>query len=71
MTIRMDVFNAKIGADNTGPNAVMGTHGLHVSCMDGIGARIANRCSLYQLLIGGGIFPHKLIHRAHGYRQIT
>lgn len=38
MTILMGDFNAKIGADNTGPNAVMGTQGL--SRMDGIGARI-------------------------------
>lgn len=58
----MDDFNAKIGADNTSPNAVMGTQGL--SRMDGIGTRIANRCSLNQLVIEGGIFPHKLIHKA-------
>ncbi|XP_048759317.2 craniofacial development protein 2-like [Ostrea edulis] len=62
MTILMGDFNAKIGADNTGYNEVMGTHGL--GYMNENGERFADLCSLNQLVIGGSIFPHKRIHKA-------
>ena len=58
----MGDFNAKIGANNTGYNKVMGTQGL--GYMNENGERFADLCSLNQLVIGGSIFPHKRIHKA-------
>lgn len=62
MTILMGDFNAKIGADNTGYNEVMGTQGL--GRMNENGERFADLCSLNQFAMGGSIFPHKRIHKA-------
>ena len=62
MTILMGDFNAKIGADNTGYDEVMGTQGL--GYMNENGERFADLCSLNQLVIGGTIFHHKRIHKA-------
>ncbi|XP_056017425.1 craniofacial development protein 2-like [Ostrea edulis] len=62
MAILMGDFNAKIGADNTGYNEVMGTQGL--GYINENGERFADLCSLNQLVIGGSIFPHKRIHKA-------
>ena len=62
MTIVMGDFNAKIGADNTGYEKIMGTHGL--GQMNENGERFADWCSSNQLVIGGSIFPHKRIHKA-------
>lgn len=56
----MDDFNAKIGADNTGPNAEC-SHGHTRIKPHG---RDWCKNSLNQLVIEGGIFPHKLIHKA-------
>lgn len=61
MTILMGDFNAKIGADNTGYNEVMGNQAL---ChMNKNSKRFADLCSLNQFVIGGSIFPHKQIHK--------
>ena len=62
MTILMGDFNIKIGSDNTGYEDVMGTHGL--GQMNKNGERFADLCALNQLVIGGSILPHKLIHKA-------
>ena len=62
MTILMGDFNAKIGADNTGYEDTMGTHGL--GQMNENGERFADLCAWNQLVIGGSIFPHKRIHKA-------
>jgi hypothetical protein len=62
MTILMGDFNAKIGADNTCYNDIMGKQGL--GHMNENGERFADFCSLNQLVIGGSIFPHKGIHMA-------
>lgn len=62
MPILMGDSNAKIGADNTGYNEVMGTQAL---ChMNKNSKRCADLCSLNQFVIGGSIFPHKQIHKA-------
>lgn len=62
VTILMGGFIAKIVADNTGYEDIMGTYGL--GQMNENGERFADLCSLNQLVIGGSIFPHKQIHRA-------
>ena len=62
ITILMGDLNAKIGADNTGYEETMGTHGL--GQMNENGERFADLCALNQLVIGGSIFPHKRIHKA-------
>lgn len=61
MTILMGDFNAKIGADNTGYEDTMGTHGL--GQMNENGERFADLCAWNQLVIGGSIFPHKRIQK--------
>lgn len=62
MPILMGDSNAKIVADNTGYNEVMGTQAL---ChMNKNSKRFADLCSLNQFVIGGSIFPHKQIHKA-------
>jgi hypothetical protein len=60
MTILMGDLNAKIGADNTDYEDIMGTHGLRQ--MNENGEPFADLCALNQLMIGGSLFPHKCIH---------
>ena len=62
INILMGDFNAKIGKDNKGYEAVMGTHGLGE--MNDNGMRFADTCTMNNLVIGGSIFPHKRIHKA-------
>ena len=62
INILMGDFNAKIGANNTGYEDIMGVHGL--GQMNENGERFADLCSLNQMVIGGSIFPHKRIHKA-------
>ena len=62
ITILMGDFNAKIGMDNTGYEDFMRAHGL--GQINENGERFADLCTLNQLVIGGSIFPHKLIHKA-------
>lgn len=61
-TILMGDFNAKVGADNTGYEEVMGKHGL--GQMNENGELFADLCALNSLIIGGSVFPHKRIHKA-------
>ena len=62
VNILMGDFNAKIGADNTGYDEVMGRHGLGE--MNENGERFADACALNNMVIGGSVFPHKRIHKA-------
>ena len=62
VTLVMGDLNAKIGADNTGYECIMGRHGL--GQMNENGERLADLCALNELVIGGSIFPHKRIHAA-------
>ena len=45
----MGDFNAKIGANNTGYERMMGKHGL---------------CAENSIVIGGSVFTHKEVHKA-------
>ncbi len=62
VNILMGDFNAKIGADNTGYEEVMGLHALGE--MNENGEKFANICALNNMVIGGSIFAHKRIHKA-------
>ena len=62
INILMGDLNAKIGADNTGYENIMGKHGLGV--MNENGERFADLCAMNEMVIGGSIFPHKNIHKA-------
>ena len=62
VNILMGDFNAKIGADNTGYEEVMGKHALGE--MNDNGERFAELCGTNNLVIGGSIFPHKRVHKA-------
>jgi hypothetical protein len=62
MAILMGYFKAKIGAENTNYNDIMGKQRL--GHMNENGERFADLCSLNQLVIGSSIVPHKRIHKA-------
>ena len=61
LTLLMGDFNAKIGTDNTGYEDIMGEHGTGE--MNENGELFANMCSQNKFVIGGSIFPHKMIHK--------
>jgi len=61
VTILMGDFNAKIAMDNNGYEEVMGTD--VVGEMNEDGERFAETCSLNNIIIGGSIFTHKMIHK--------
>ena len=54
--------NAKVGSDNTGRKEIMGKHGL--GTMNGNGELFADFCTFNDLVIGGSVFPHKMMHKA-------
>ena len=58
----MGNFNAKIGSDNQGYENVIGVHGLGV--MNDNGERFVNACAINNIVIGGSVFTHKIIHKA-------
>ena len=62
VNILMGDLNAKIGADNTGYEEVMGKQALGE--MNDNGERFAELCGTNNLVIGGSIFPHKRVHKA-------
>ena len=62
VTILMGDLNAKIGADNTGYEQVMGKHGL--GRMNENGEQFAEFCAQNNLVIGGSVFEHRRIHKA-------
>jgi hypothetical protein len=57
----MGDLNAKIRADGTGYEDIMGTHVL--GQMNENGERFADLFALCQLVIGGRIFQHKCTHK--------
>ncbi|VDP88275.1 unnamed protein product [Schistosoma mattheei] len=61
LTILMEDFNAKVGADNTGYKDIMGRHGLGEGNENGEG--FANLCAFNKLVIGCTIFTHRCIHK--------
>ena len=58
----MGDLNAKIGADNTGYEQVMGKHGL--GRMNENGEQFAEFFAQNNLVIGGSVFEHRRIHKA-------
>jgi len=62
VTILMGDLNAKIGADNTGYEQVMGKHRL--GRMKENGEQFADFCAQNNLVIGGSVFEHRCIHKA-------
>ncbi|XP_043062739.1 uncharacterized protein LOC122319477 [Drosophila yakuba] len=61
INILMGDFNAKIGPNNTGLRSVMAQHGT--GTRNDNGERLVELCQLFQLVIGGTIFPHKDVHK--------
>ncbi|XP_043062760.1 craniofacial development protein 2-like [Drosophila yakuba] len=61
INILMGDFNAKIGPNNTGLRSVMGQYGT--GTRNDNGERLVELCQLFQLVIGGTIFPHKDVHK--------
>ena len=62
VNIVMGDFNAKVGADNTNYEDIMGKHGLGE--INENGERFQAFCAFNNLVIGGTVFPHKRIHKA-------
>mgnify|MGYP000395101110 FL=1 len=61
VTLLIGDINAKIGADNTGYEEVMGTHGLGE--MNDNGERFLETCATNSQVIGGSLSPHRRIHK--------
>jgi hypothetical protein len=61
ITMVIGDLNAKVGADNTNFEQVMGRHGL--GTINENGERFVELCSNNNLVIGGTLFPHKRIHK--------
>ena len=60
-TILLGDMNAKVGARMNGDNDVVGSHGNGVR--NDNGTRFVYLCHRNALLIGGTIFPHKVVHK--------
>ena len=61
INIVMGDLNAKVGRDNTGYEEVMGMQGIGE--MNDNGERFTNLCATNNLVIGGTVFQHKMIHK--------
>ena len=61
MKILMGDLNAKVGADNTNRELIMGRHGTSVQNENG--ELFMEFCTFNDLVIGGTLFPHKTIHK--------
>ena len=61
LKILMSDLNAKVGADNTNRELVMGKHGAGVQNENG--ERLTEFCTFNDLVIGGTVFQHKQIHK--------
>ena len=61
LKLLMGDFNAKVGTDNTGRELIMGKHGT--GAQNESGELFTEFCTSNDLVIGGTIFPHKMIHK--------
>ena len=61
LIITMGDLNAKVGADNSGSDRVMGRHGSGI--INENGERLVEFCTTNNLVIGGTLFPHREIHK--------
>ena len=61
LIIIMGDLNAKVGADNSGSDRVMGRHGSGI--INENGERLVEFCTTNNLVIGGTLFPHREIHK--------
>ncbi|XP_025080471.1 craniofacial development protein 2-like [Pomacea canaliculata] len=61
LLIVMGDMNAKVGNDNTHVERTMGRHGC--GCMNENGERLVELCTMYNLVIGGTLFPHRNVHK--------
>ncbi|XP_025085353.1 uncharacterized protein LOC112558855 [Pomacea canaliculata] len=61
LLIVMGDMNAKVGNDNTHVERAMGRHGC--GCMNENGERLVELCTMYNLVIGGTLFPHRNVHK--------
>ena len=61
LIIIMGDLNAKVGADNSGSDRVMGRHGSGIIHENG--ERLLEFCTTNNLVIGGTLFPHREIHK--------
>ena len=61
MKILMADTNAKVGADNTNSEHIMGRHGIGVQNENG--ELFVEFCTFNHLVIEGTLYPHKTIHR--------
>ena len=58
----MGDFNAKTGSENRGYEEVMGQHKLGE--MNNSRERFTDLYALSNLVVGGSVFQHKMIHKA-------
>ena len=61
LIIIMGDLNAKVGADNSGSDRVMGRHASGI--IDENGERLVEFSTTNNLVIGGTLFPHREIHK--------
>ena len=61
MKILMGDTKAKVGADNTNSEHIMGRHGIGLQIENG--ELFVEFCIFNDLVIGGTLFPHKTIHK--------
>ena len=59
--ILMSDLNAKVGADNTNRELIMGKHGVGIE--DDNRELLTEFCTFNDLVIGGTVFQHKQIHK--------
>ncbi|XP_043064099.1 uncharacterized protein LOC122320089 [Drosophila ficusphila] len=61
ITVIMGDFNAKIGPNFTRMRSATGGHGI--GTRNNNGDRLIEVCQMFQLIIGGSMFPHRDIHK--------
>lgn len=61
MNIVMGDMNAKVGRDNTNYERAVGRAGC--GTINENGEWLVELCTIYDLFIGGTLFPHKDIHK--------
>lgn len=61
MNIVMGDMNAKVGRDNTNYERAVGREGC--GTINENGEWLVKLCTIYDLFIGGTLFPHKDIHK--------